>query len=206
MKKWEASLAEHAGRLSEWQSGYDREFKRLYKERKPGLFKRLSDADLAQVASDAQAAVGTEYLTELGRFFDELGDFYLEALPHVRGKIRAGIGGNPSLTDFHWQYAVDAVDLIRGPRDTDRLRHALVAISIDDHRVDTHQLNALLGRLWTTAKRAKIDPNPILREVALMSNPGAGGGGAFLQSFLLDFPTSRYFREHVQPQLRAGAA
>ena len=201
-KDWAQRVTETRERLEEWVAAYEREYKQRYRKQ-AGLFRRPSAAAEEQIAKEAQAAAGEAILSELPAFFDELCGFYEESLPGERGKVRAAVGVSRDLSEFLWRYAVEAPDHVRSRRDQRRLELGLLAVSIDDRRVETGLLNDLLGRLWLAGKRVGIDVGHVFQKVALVSNPGAGGGGAFMQTYLLQFPSSPYFKEHVAPKLAA---
>lgn len=207
MKDWETRLRDLNARLMEWRESYDREFQRLRRERGRGLFKRLDPERVLEIAAEAQRAAGEDVLAEVTAFLDELCDFYEGALPGVRPKIRAQVGFRYEVHAFLWQYAEEAPEGIATADDAGRLRRALLAVSIDDHRVETGQMLDLLGRLWVSASRAGIDPDPLFQKVAEISNPGTSGGAGRTQSHLAGFGSSKYFRDAVAPLLdgrRAG--
>jgi hypothetical protein len=205
MKDWAPSMDEWERRLTEWNAAFQREYRREIRARR-GLFRRPSAGGEEQAAAEARRLAGEETMVALFAFFDELCRDYLAAvLPQDDAKLRAWIGDRPALFDALWSYAEQAPELIRDAGDGERLELGLAAVSLDDGRVDLHQRDSVLGRLYLAARRAGIDPQPAFRKVAAHSNPGTGGGGAFTRQALEDFDRSYYFEQHVrQPLSRAG--
>ncbi len=201
MKDWEARLIDLDSRLTEWRGRYDAEFRRLRKERGKGLFKRVSEAQIAEIASLAQKAAGEDVLTEVPAFLDELADFYPTALPGVRAKIRAVAGFHYEVFAFLWQYALEGVERIRAEKSELSLRRALIAVSIDDHRVETGLMLDLLGELWLAAESVGVPPAPVFLDIAEVSSPSTSGGAGRTQSYLAGYEGSMHYREHVAPEL-----
>jgi hypothetical protein len=193
-------------RLSAWNGAYTQAYTRLRRER-VGRFRKPSAAQEQELRDEARRAAGEELPRELFGFLDELADGYLaEKLPHNRAKLRADVGHSPDLLEAVWSYALQAVDLIRDADDESRLQRALAMLSIDDLRADVEQVDALLARLWLAAARAGLDPRTAFQQVAAVSNPGMGGGGACLAPRLRAFPSSLAYKRDVAPQLDRRSA
>jgi hypothetical protein len=200
VKDWETKLAELDRRLAEWYRRFDAEVARLARGARR-LFRKPDPARLSQAETAARQSVGEELLREVAAFLDRLSADYLQALPGERARIRARIGSHEAIFRFHWSFCASQPDAIRGPDDTERLRLALAAVSIDDLRsTDVRAVDELLGRLWLAAERAGIEPAPVFAEVATVSNRATGGGGAHFRERLEGFERSVHFRDVVQPQ------
>lgn len=206
MKNWEEQLADLDSRLADWRKSYEREFKRLAKENGQSLFRKLSPELREEVHVAAQKAAGEEILDETSTFLAALCDHYLSSGPQVRALIRARMGNSNEVFPFLWQYAVQSPNQINSASDEGKLRLALAAVSIDDHRVETSQMLDALGALWIAAVKAGIDPADAFYDVAEVSNPSTSGGAGRMQSYMAGFEGSVYFRDHVEPQLATRTA
>lgn len=201
MKDWEEQLEALEARMTEWNASYDKEFKRLSKER--GLnswFKRPAKADLEAAAHDARQAAGGEVLLDAFRFLDEVGEHFMNSLPQPRGLIRARVGAADNLFEFLWSYIVQTPELIQGSSDGPRVRAGLAGVCIDDGRSDFDELHEALGAIWIATSRAGLDPREYFADAAEVANKGAGGGGTFLRSILEDFESSVWFREKAKAE------
>lgn len=199
MKDWEDKLQEVEANLVEWNRAYDKEFKRIRKER--GLnswFKQPAQAEIEAAAHDAREAAGNEVPLATFAFLDELGEHFMGALPQVRGLIRARVGAADNLFEFLWSYIVQTPDLLQKSSDGPRLRAGLAGICIDDARAEFDSLHEALGAMYISATRAGIDPRPYFDDAAAVANKGASGGGTFLRSILEDFESSVWFRENAK--------
>ena len=205
MNDWSQKLEQWNARLAEWNADYEREYRRLIKS-KSGLFRRPSPEDREAAAAAAAKAAGEDTMVELFATFDTLCREYLELeLPQQHAKLRAWVGEQPELFNALWSYVEQAPDLIRNAEDGERLELALAAVSLDDSRVDQHQRDEALGRLYLAAWRAGIDPKPAFAKVAAISNPSSGGGGSFTRQALESFHRSFYFEHNIRQKLsRAG--
>jgi len=201
MEAWKEKIEAWDQRLAEWNERFAAESARLTRERRR-WFRRLTEDARAEIAVEAARLAGEATTAELASFLDSLCDAYLaETLAQNRAKIRAWVGANPNVAPAVWSYARRSVELVRKPSDEPALMRGLAAASIDDVRTDYNALIATLGELWIAARRAGIDPAPRFEKVAALSNPGTGGGGAFMQQTLGGFASSAYFRERVRPRL-----
>lgn len=194
------------GRQAAWRTAFLEAFARLRRERF-GRWRRPDAAQAEELAREARKAAGEEQARALFAFLDELCDAYrAEALPQNRAKLRADVGASRTLLAEVWTYAVQNSELVRGPGDAARLDHALAAVSLDDLRADARDVDELLARLWLAAVRAGLDPRAAFEATAAISNPGTGGGGAFLAQHLREFEGSLAFKSRVAPELRKRSA
>jgi hypothetical protein len=193
-------------RQAAWRRDFLEAYRKLHRQ-SFSLWKRPTAAREDEVAARARAQAGEDVPRELFAFFDELCDSYrAEKLPQNRAKLRADVGGAQTLHHEIWFYAVQNADLVHGPGGEVRLARALAAVSLDDLRTDTHQVDELLARLWLAAVRAGLDPRAAFQAAAEVSNPGTGGGGGFMQGHLREFEGSPTFKTHVLPELRRLSA
>jgi hypothetical protein len=76
--------------------------------------------------------------------------------------------------------------------------YALAAMSLENNRLGYRDSYMLLGRLYLTAKRGGIDPDPLLQRIAGISDTRpVYAGQASMQYFLAEFKRSAFFRESV---------
>lgn len=199
-------LREMDRRQANWNVTFHRAYARVRRER-VGRFRRPSATQEAEIAEEARRVTGEDFALEMFAFLDELCDAYLaEPLPQNRAKLRADVGGLETLLSTLWFYARQNIDLVRSSEDCPRLVHALCAISLDDLRADAEDVDELLANAWLAAARAGVDPRPEFARVAAVSNPGMGGGGAFMKNHLEGFEGSLPYRRLVEPALtRRGA-
>jgi len=206
MKDWKERLAALTGRVEDWNTQYEEAFAKLAKER--GLtrwFRRPSEVELRAVADEARRSVGSEPLTELSAFFDELCDHFVTVLPQPRAEIRARIEDSPVVFDLFWSYVTNTPERVTGPDAAVHLKRGLAAVAIDDFHGRFDQVNEVLGKLWLAAARAGVDPKPVFAEVGNVANPGMSGGGNHMRGYMTDFGGTHYFKAEVAPLLKAAA-
>ena len=193
-------------RQAAWRDAFLTAYKRLRRERF-GWLRRPNAVQEEELAREARKIAGEEAAREIFAFLDELCDAYrAEALPQNRAKLRADVGASRTLLGEVWAYATQNAELVRTSDDGPRLQRALAAVSLDDLRADKQEVDELLGRIWLAAVRADLDPRAAFAETAALSNPGMGGGGAFLASQLREFEGSLAYKQHVLPALRRRSA
>jgi hypothetical protein len=206
MEEWQAKIERWQARLAEWNRAFEERYGRLARERKRWL-RPLSESERDEIAAQARKLAGEDVAVELFGFLGSLCDAYVaEVLPQWRAKARAWVGANPDVLNANWNYATQVPDLVRKPSDEALLVRGLAAVSLDDSRADFNAVLATLARLWLAARKAGIDPAPHVAKIAGLSNPGMGGGGAFMAQTLREFESSAYFRTHVRPQLARQAS
>ena len=188
-------------RQANWNEMFHRAYARVRRER-VGRFRRPSPAQDEEIAAEACRVTGEDFALEMFGFIDDLCDAYLaEELPQNHAKLRADVGSLEAMLPALWAYAAQNIGLVRGVEDELRLVHALCAVSLDDMRADSQDVDAMLARAWLAGVRAGLDPAACFARVAAVSNPGMGGGGAFLQAHLESFQGSLAFRRQVVPEL-----
>jgi hypothetical protein len=203
---WEARLRDLDVRLRAWNRRCEVELERVLREKKwKGLFRKPRPEELQTAEEEARRRTGTGILAELAALLDEICDLYAAFLPQDRAKIRARIGSAEGVFDLFWDYVEAGPARIRGRGDGPLLLRGLLALVIDDMRVDLASVDSVLGRLLVAAEAAGIDWHPALAQAASLANLGAGGGGTCMREYLEAFPSSTYFRSTVAPALREAA-
>lgn len=206
MEEWKEKLERLELRLAEWNRDFEQRYTRLARERKRWL-KPLSEVDQQEAATEARKLCGEELAIELFQVLGELCDAYVaEPMPQNHAKVRAWVCQGPNLLNAVWDYAAQAPELIRGPHDAVALTRGLAAVSLDDMRANYENVLDLLGRLWVTAAKSGLDPRAAFESVARVSNPGMGGGGAFMQQTLREFEGSPHFLAEVRARLPRASA
>jgi hypothetical protein len=206
MEEWQVEIERWQARLAEWNQLFGERYERLARERKRWL-RPLSESEKEEIAAQARKLAGEDVAVELFAFLGRFCDAYVaEVMPQWRAKARAWVGMNRDVLNANWNFATQMPELIRKPSDELLLLRGLAAMSLDDMRTDFKAVLATLARLWLAARKAGIDPAPHFAKVANLSNPGMGGGGAFMQRTLREFESSAYFRDNVRPKLPRGAA
>lgn len=191
---------------AQWNQRFAAAYERLRRERL-GRFRQPDAAQAEALAADAAREAGEDQALESFAGFDALCDAYLaEPLPQNRAKLRADVGSSRALLPALWSYAAQNAELVRGSADAPRLRRGLAAVSLDDLRADVLEVDALLARLWLAAVGAGLDPRAAFADVAAVSNPGMGGGGAFMARRLGEFEGSLAWRTRVAPALKRRSA
>ena len=206
MEEWQEKIERWQARLAEWNRSFEERYARLARERKRWL-RPLNESEKEEVAAEARKLTGEEVAVEVFAFLSQLCDAYVaEVLPQLRAKTRAWVGANPDVLNANWNFATQVPELVRKPKDEALFVRGLAAVSLDDMRADFNEVLDALARLWFAARKAGIDPAPHFAKLASLSNPGMGGGGAFMQRTLREFESSAYFRNNVRPKLPRGAA
>lgn len=201
-----ASLKTLDGRQLAWRREFVDAFARLRRERF-GRWRRPDAVEQEELARQARKLAGEDQARALFAFLDELCDAYrAETLPQNRAKLRADVGASRTLLAEVWAYASQNAELVRAPGDRVRLERALAAVSLDDLRADALEVGEILARLWLAALRADLDPRAAFEAAAAVSNPGTGGGGAFLARHLREFEGSPAYKSRVLPELRRRSA
>ena len=189
-----------------WRREFLDAYRKLRRERF-GRWRRPSAVEDEDLALQARKLAGEGQARTAFAFFDELCDAYCaETLPQNRAKLRADVGAAQTLLGELWAYARQNAELVRNVKDGERLKRALAAVSLDDLRADSQEVYELLAAIWLAAVRAELDPRAAFEATAAISNPGTGGGGAFLQQQLRSFEGSAAYRSHVLPALRRQTA
>ncbi len=170
-------------------------------------FVRIIDAILGEDTTSISPA----YIAS--QTFDLLTDtvrLYERAKPRQRAVLRAmtPIEINRILT---WHFIPHLVDHFSQVPNRERLRTALLAISLDNKHWDYRDTLVDLGRLYRAAIGSGIDPIVEFRDIAAISDRGNGShptgdeetwNDAFpMHAFMARFEESAHFQEDVKPFL-----
>jgi len=142
-----------------------------------------------EVQREAMRVVGEGTLAEVDAFLNELCAFYLVTTTEMRHNIRDALARNRDILAYMLGYIGRAEKQLATTKDSEWLRRALAAASMENARVDYRDLTLALGELSRTAMEAGIDPFPIFQEVATLSSEGdeettfPGSMQEFLSSF-----------------------
>lgn len=198
-----ARVADLDVRLRAWRRRVDEETGKILRERRlRSLFRKPSPEELGGAIEEARDRAGKGILAELAALLDEVCDLYPKSLPQDRAKIRARIGAAESIFALYWGYVAAGPRRILGVGDAPALLRGLVAVAIDDMRTELRLVDEAIGDLIVAAERAGVAWRPALAEAAKAANRGAGGGGACMQAYLLEFEGSRVFQSRVAQRLR----
>jgi hypothetical protein len=198
-----ARVADLDARLRDWSRRVEEELPTVLRERKVRkLFRKPRPEEIRSAVEEARRRAGNGILAELASLLDEICDLYAKSLPQDRAKIRARIGAAESVFDLYWGYVEAQPARVRGRDDGPALLRGLVAVAIDDMRTEIESVDAVLGEMLVAAERAGIVWRPVLAQAAKVANRGAGGGGACMQEYLLEFEGSKAFRNGIAGRLR----
>lgn len=193
-------------RQAAWRETFLTAYRRLRRERF-GWLRRPNAVQEEELAREARKIAGEDAAREAFAFLDALCDAYRqETLPQNRAKLRADVGSSRTLLPEVWAYAAQNAELVRSSDDGVHLERALAAVSIDDLRADAEEVDGMLARIWLAATRAGLDVREAFERAAAISNPGMGGGGAFLARHLRAFEGSLAYKQLVLPELRRRSA
>ena len=152
----------------------------------------------AKIAFNEQ--VGKRLATSLD-FIDGACDEYATLDDEGRTRVRKKFSWASKLLLL---YEVKALYLLDSAADSKWLHRGLIAISIEDNRLDFRDTCGILGELWLCAVRHGIDPLPVVKQIASMSNPQPVYKvyGQSMREFLTGFHDSAFFSESVAPRLK----
>ena len=201
----EPSLTELGERLQRldapiriWREQRDRAFAAAFGPQKGRLSNLM--ARLPQAAS-AAAALGLGPRDEVFAVFDAICDLYARSDPPRCAIIRGIVHEREAhiLLDEYLGYASRI--LKQGGR-PEWLERGIAAASIDDQRRDYRDWLMALGDLYLSARSAHLDPTPVLKRIAELSNPERHAASPTpTRDALANFEDSAYFMTSILPQL-----
>jgi hypothetical protein len=201
----EPSLEELAERLQRldapirmWRESRDRAYAAAFGPQKGRLSNLM--ARLPQAAS-AAAALGLGPRDEVFAVFDEICDLYVRSDPSRCAIIRGTVYGREAhlLLD---EYLGNASRVLKEGGRPEWLQRGVAAASIEDQRRDYRDWLMLLGDLYLSARAAKLDPSPVLKRIADLSNPERHAAAPTpTREALRTFEDSAYFATSILPQL-----
>jgi hypothetical protein len=182
-----------------WREQRDRAFAAAFGPKKGQLSNLM--ARLPQ-AANAAAALGLGPRDEVFAVFDEICALYARSDPSRCAIIRGIVHQHEAhlLLD---EYLAYASRILRQGGRPEWLERGVAAASIDDQRRDYRDWLMSLGDLYLSARAAHLDPSPVLKRVAELSNPEAHAAAPTpTRDALRTFEDSAYFATSILPQLR----
>lgn len=172
-------------RLGEWQAQVkvelEGEFAKLSKTGK------LQDPGAQQEAARlALARAGDGPRRELNGAIDELCNLYLKGEPGLRAEIRELVQQNHHVFHDLWGYVRRAAEQVRAGGGELWCRFGLAVVSIEDSLGDMTDTLEGLSELHQAAVRDGIDPAPLFKGVAALSNNKINEGREFSTRKLLE--------------------
>jgi hypothetical protein len=201
----EPSLEELGERLARldapiriWREQRDRSFDAAFGPKKGKLSNLM--ARLPQ-AANAAAALGTGPRDEVFAVFDEICDVYTRSDPSRCALIRGIVQSREAHRLLEDYLAYASRTLKQGGR-PEWLERGVAAASIDDQGRDYRDWLMSLGDLYLSARAARLDPSPVLKRIAELSNPERNPAAPTpTRDALATFEDSAYFMTSILPQL-----
>jgi hypothetical protein len=181
-----------------WREARDRAFAAAFGP-KQGKLSNLM-ARLPQ-ASNAAAALGLGPRDEAFAVLDEVCDLYARSDPPRCAVIR-GIVHEHEVRGLLEDYIAYASRILKQGGRPEWLERGIVAASIDDQRRDYRDWLMALGDLYLNARAAHLDPSPVLKRIAELSNPERQQAAPTpTREALGNFEDCAYFMTSILPQL-----
>ena len=182
-----------------WRESRDRAFAAAFGP-KQGKLSNLM-ARLPQGAN-AAGALGPGPRDEAFAVFDEICDLYARS-DAPRCAIIRGVVHEREARVLLEEYVGYASRLLKQGGRPEWLERGIAAISIDDQRRDYRDWLMSLGDLYVSAHAAHLDPSPVLKRMAVRSNPERHRAApTATRDALNNFEDSAYFATSISPQLR----
>ena len=152
-------------------------------------------------AAGAAASVGAGPRDEVFAVFDEICDLYLRSDP-PRCAVLRGIVHAREARLLLGDYIAHASAVLKQGGRPEWLERGIAAASIDDQRRDYRDWLMSLGDLYLTAHAKHVDPSPLLKRIAELSNPERHSAApTSTREALKTFEDSAYFLTSIAPQL-----
>jgi hypothetical protein len=152
-------------------------------------------------AAGAAASVGAGPRDEIFAVLDEICDLYVRSDP-PRCAILRGIVHEREARLLLEQYIGNASAVLKQGGRPEWLERGIAAASIDDQRRDYRDWLMSLGDLYLSAHAEHLDPSPVLKRIAELSNPERHRGAPTpTREALRTFEDSAYFETAIRPQL-----
>ncbi len=181
-----------------WREQRDRSFDAAFGPKK-GKLSNLTAR--LPTAANAAAALGLGSRDEVFAAFDEVCDLYGRSdLPRC-ALIRGIVHGREArlLLD---EYIAYASRILKHGGRPEWLERGVAAASIDDQRRDHRDWLMSLGDLYLNARAAHLDPSPVLKRIAALSNPERHAAAPTpTRDALGTFEDNAYFLTSILPQL-----
>jgi hypothetical protein len=152
-------------------------------------------------AANAAAALGLGPRDEVFAVFDEICDLYARS-DSPRCAIIRGIVHEREVRTLLQDYVGYVSGILKQGGRPEWLERGVAAASIDDQRVDYRDWLMSLGDLYLSARVAHVDPSPVLKRIAKLSNPERHPAAPSpTREALGDFENSAYFATSILPHL-----
>jgi hypothetical protein len=196
-------LGERLGRLDApiriWREQRDRAFDAAFGPKKGQLSNLM--ARLPQ-AANAASALGLGPRDEVFALFDEICDAYARSDPSRCATIR-GFVHEREAHRLIGEYLGYASRILKQGGRPEWLERGIAAASIDDQGRDYRDWLMSVGDLYLSARAARLDPSPVLKRIAALSNPERNPAAPTpTRVALATFEDSAYFMTSILPQLR----
>jgi hypothetical protein len=197
-----SSLQERLERLDPpiriWRESRERSFSATFDTRGDKLSTLMGR--LPQAAG-AAAKVGAGPREDVFAVFDEICDLYARSDP-PRCAIIRGIVHEREARILLEDYVAHASQVLKQGGRPEWLERGIAAASIDDQRRDHRDWLMSLGDLYLSAHAKYVDPSPVLKRIAELSNPERHSGAPTpTRDALRGFEDSAYFATSIAPQL-----
>ena len=181
-----------------WREQRDRAFDAAFGPKKGQLSNLM--ARLPQ-AGKAAAALGHGPRDEVFAIFDETCDLYARSDPPRCALIR-GIVHEHEAHRLLEEYLGYASGILKQGGRAEWLERGVAAASIDDQRRDYRDWLMSLGDLYLSARGAHLDPSPVLKRIAELSNPERHPAAPTpTRDALRTFEDSAYFLTSILPNV-----
>lgn len=197
------TLAERLERLDTpirtWREARERSFAAAFG---PKQGKLLNLMGRLPQAAGAAASVGLGPRDEIFAAFDEVCDLYARSDP-PRCAIIRGIVHSREARVLLDDYIAYASRILKQGGRPEWLERGVVAASIEDQGDDYRDWLVRVGDLYLSAYAAHLDPSPVLKRIAKLSNPEPHGAspGSSTRELLAQFENTAYFVTSILPQL-----
>jgi len=104
-------------------------------------------------------------------------EFYLQATPDERARIRTAVSAQQGVPNRLLGYVYEAARQLRATADRQWLRLGLAAASIEDCRFDYRDFLLAVSELYVAAEETGIHPRATFQKVARMSSTQTPRGG-----------------------------
>ena len=160
--------------------------------------------DRSSIAAGAAGVEnGNRDWEELQERLDDVCRFYLKTDERVRVEMREYVAARPSLLRALDGHVGWCARHIVSPSDREYLRRALAAVALHDNHLDYRNTYIGLGKLYTAAVKAGIQPSLDFYKVGLLSSKQSHTKWETdsTYNFLTQFEESAFFKADVAPKL-----
>jgi hypothetical protein len=159
--------------------------------------------DYSVASAAAGFGGGNRDWEELQARLDDVCRFYLKTEERVRVEMREDVATRPNLLRALDGHVGWCARHIASPSDREYLRTALAAVALHDNQLDYRNTYVGLGKLYTAAVKAEIQPSLDFYKVGLLCNKQSRTKweSDSTYNFLTQFEASAFFKTDVAPKL-----